>query len=457
MRTLFALALFMLSANVIAADINGDGAVDRADLDIMRAAFYGYDARADLNGDGKVNFADLALLKGAMSGGSAAAVPLVAPNVTLLPATQDVGPNGTLVLDMFMDFTEEPTLGGGVDTTFDPAVLNFVSFVFDPALGDDPSFRRQPNLESPGVLNALAFGNFDGLSGPSRVGTFTFSVNTVLGPTPITIAADQADGVAGPFVSIITFLPMNVVFNSAQGNVRGAEITVTPSPVNLGSVRQGQTEQVAVTVSNSGLATLTTGVVGSTDPIAPPFAIAGNACNNRNLAPAASCTLNVRLTGSGTPGARNDSFNVPSNATNNPNVIVPTTGNIVQRVSVQPIQGITTTTASCTNQTTGQTVNINLAGATSLNCETAGLSPLAPGSVVVIQINGTRSAGPMVGGTVRSMGLTLVQCQNLTTGQNRNFDPAPPGPAPRNWNCLGGGWTAAPGNSVRMTVRGAAD
>jgi hypothetical protein len=456
MRTLFALALIMLSANATAADLNGDGAVDRADLEIMRAAFYGHDVRADLNHDGRVNFADLALLKAAMTGAAAASVPLVAPNVTLLPSTQDVGRNGTLVLDLFMDFTQEATLGGGVDTTFDPAVLTFVSFVFDPALGDDPAFRRQPNLEAPGVLNALAFGSFEGLTGPSRVGTFTFSVSAVLGLTPLTIASDQANGIAGPFVSLITFLPMNVVFNSAQANVRGPEITA-PALVDLGNVRQGQTEQQVVTLTNSGLTALTTGMIGNSDPLAAPFSIANNTCNNRNLAPAASCTLNVRLQGGASLGTKNESFNVPSNATNNPNVTVPVTGNVVQRVGVQPISGIATTTASCTNQTTGQTVNITLNGATSLNCETAGLSPLAPNSTVIIQINGTRSAGPTVGGTVRSMGLTLVQCQNVTTGQNRNFDPAPPGPNPRNWNCLGGGWTATAGQSVRMTVRGAAD
>ena len=60
MRTLVALLFCMLSATAsAAADLNGDGAVDRADLEVMRAAFYKHDARADLNHDGIVNFADL--------------------------------------------------------------------------------------------------------------------------------------------------------------------------------------------------------------------------------------------------------------------------------------------------------------------------------------------------------------------------------------------------------------
>jgi hypothetical protein len=133
------------------------------------------------------------------------------------------------------------------------------------------------------------------------------------------------------------------------------------------------------------------------------------------------------------------------------------TGTVVQKVGVDPIQGITSTTAQCTNQTTGQSVGITLSGATSLDCENAGLSPVSPGNTIIIQINGTRSTGNVVGGTLRSMGLNQVTCQNVTTGQSRQFDPPPPGTTPRNWNCLGGGWSATHGQQVRMTVRGPAD
>ena len=233
-------------------------------------------------------------------------------------------------------------------------------------------------------------------------------------------------------------------------------ISPSPSPVAFGNVRMGQVEQKVLTVTNTGVANLTIGTVGNSNPLAAPFSITANTCNNANLAPNTSCTLNVRLNGT-TQGAKNDSFNIPSNDPDSPNLTVNVNGTVVQKVGVTSIAGITTTTAVCTNQNTGQVVNITLSGATSLNCETAGLTPVAPGHTVIIQINGTRTSGAVVGGTLRSEGLTLVQCQNLTTGQNRNFDPAPPGPNPRNWNCLGGGWTAANGNSVRMTVRGAAD
>ena len=45
------------------ADLNGDGAVNFADLGILKSVFFTADANSDLNGDGAVNFADLGILK----------------------------------------------------------------------------------------------------------------------------------------------------------------------------------------------------------------------------------------------------------------------------------------------------------------------------------------------------------------------------------------------------------
>lgn len=41
-------------------DVNGDGTVDCADLNLVRAAFHAYNSRADFNGDGVVDIRDLA-------------------------------------------------------------------------------------------------------------------------------------------------------------------------------------------------------------------------------------------------------------------------------------------------------------------------------------------------------------------------------------------------------------
>jgi hypothetical protein len=300
---------------------------------------------------------------------------------------------------------------------------------------------------SPGYYDGEYWGGNIGLTVPFQTGA------TVGAPVSFYLLVLDEDG-----VTVNRTLVSKSWILRADGTLTNVFPVISPSPaaIDLGNVRQAQVEQQTLTVRNTGSANLMTGQVGSNDPIAPPFSITNNTCNNRNLAPNATCTLNVRLTGN-TLGAKSDSFNIPSNDPVTPNLIVNVTGTVVQKVGVASIAGIATTTAKCTNQNTGQSVNITLSGATSLNCETAGLTPVAPGHTVIIQINGTRVSGSVVGGTLRSEGLTLVQCQNLTTGQNRNFDPAPPGPNPRNWNCLGGGWTAATGNSVRMTVRGPAD
>jgi hypothetical protein len=449
-----ALGLLLLSGTGFAHDLNGDGVVDRKDLDVMIGSFYTHDARADLDGDGNVNFRDLAILKHAMGGSAEAMAPAVAPNISLLPAAQGAGKNSSLTLDLWMDFSQEATLGGGVDTFFDPDRLRFLSFTFDPALGDDPAFRREPDMEAPGVLSSLAFGSFTGLSGPARVGTFTFATRGLAGSSALTMAAD-VDGVGGPFVSAVTLQVMTVVFNPASVKI-GSSISLIPGAIEFGNVRLGQFEQNTLTVKNIGTASVTIGRIGSTDPIAPPFSISSNDCNNRTLAPTATCTVNVRLGGT-SQGLKTDRFNIPSNAPDTPNILASVSGLIVPKVGVTSIAGITTTTATCTNENTGQSVNIQLAGATSLNCETSGLSPVAPGASVSVTINGTRSSGNVVGATVRSMGLNIVQCQDLTNGQNRNFDPDPPGPDPRNWNCRNGNWIPQSGDQIRMTVRGPAD
>jgi hypothetical protein len=299
---------------------------------------------------------------------------------------------------------------------------------------------------SPGYYDGENWGGDIGFTVPFQTGA------TVGKPVTFYLLVLDDDG-----VTVNRTLVANSWLLAASGTLTNVlpNISPTPASIDLGNVRMGQTEQQTLTVTNTGIANLMTGVVGNTDPLAPPFAISNNTCNNRNLAPSATCTLKVRLSGT-SQGAKSDSFNIPSNDPDTPSLTVSVSGTVVQKLGVASIAGIATTTAVCTNQNTGQNVNITLSGATSLNCETAGLTA-APGNTVIVQINGTRSSGSKVGGVVKSMGLTLVQCQNLTTGQNRNFDPAPPGPNPRNWNCLGGGWTATNGQSVRMTVRGAAD
>lgn len=141
--------------------------------------------------------------------------------VPVPPAEVQVGDDVTLVLKM--DFSADKTLGGGVDVQFDPSVVTFVSFTFNPSFPDDQAFRRQPDVRPGGVLNSLAFGNFNGISS-GTVGTFVFRA-VGAGTSNNELLGDGRPGdnevVAGPFYSAVTFLPQEVSFN-------GAVITVVP-------------------------------------------------------------------------------------------------------------------------------------------------------------------------------------------------------------------------------------
>lgn len=143
-----------------------------------------------------------------------------AVSISLSPLTSS-GPLGNQVsLQLNMDFSADPTLGGGVDITFDSSLLSFVSFTFDPTLGDDPSLQRQPDV-TPGLLTGLGFGNFNGLSGPSVVGTLIF--NTLAHGTAQLSLADNASPV-GPFYSANTS-------NQQTVDYTGASVSISPVPL----------------------------------------------------------------------------------------------------------------------------------------------------------------------------------------------------------------------------------
>jgi hypothetical protein len=134
-------------------------------------------------------------------------------SLTALPAALTVGQAFELRLDF--DFSADPTLGGGVDLAYDVSLLQYTGFVFSPTLGDDPSFRRQPDA-GPDRLVGLAFGNFNGLRGPGEVGRFSFTA-LAAGVASLNLEANVAP--AGAFISLQTFSPQAVAFGSTQVQV----------------------------------------------------------------------------------------------------------------------------------------------------------------------------------------------------------------------------------------------
>lgn len=147
-----------------------------------------------------------------------------AATVSLSPSSQNIALGNPFSLQLNMDFTGDPTLGGGIDIFYDSSLLTFVSFSFNPGLGDDTGQQRQPDVLT-NELNGLAFGNFAGLSGPSLVGTLTF--NTIGAGTALFTMADN-DLPAGGFFSAATYDPQSVTYQGASANV-----TAVPIPAAL--------------------------------------------------------------------------------------------------------------------------------------------------------------------------------------------------------------------------------
>jgi len=127
-----------------------------------------------------------------------------------------------ITLDVLMDFTGDPTVGGGTDIFYDASVLSFQSFDFGTTtLTLDPSFSRSPDVLS-NELEGLAFGNFGGLSGPGIVGTLTFQAIAV---GDITLSMAETDNLlaGGAFTSATTFGPQAVSFGTA-------DVSIVPVP-----------------------------------------------------------------------------------------------------------------------------------------------------------------------------------------------------------------------------------
>lgn len=132
-------------------------------------------------------------------------------SIVLSPSAVEVDVGDTISLDLIADFSDDPTIGGGVDIKFDSTSLQFESWVAA-GLGI-PDFVREPDL-SDGHLSGIAFGDFGGVSG-GLIGTVTFSV--VGGSSSITVGDTQS--LAGPFVSATTFQAQVVDFGGTRVNL----------------------------------------------------------------------------------------------------------------------------------------------------------------------------------------------------------------------------------------------
>ncbi|WP_239058978.1 PEP-CTERM sorting domain-containing protein [Colwellia sp. Arc7-D] len=150
--------------------------------------------------------------------------------ITLSPTTivTNLNDGDFITMDILIDFTAEPTIGGGFDIVFDPLALGFQNLLIPPFA--DPLFFRPPDL-FPGLLSGWAFGDFNGLTGSAVLGSITFQVLSTMGAST-SVSTQENLFPVGPFVSAVTFRPMPVTFNSIDLTRASAPPTV-PEPSTL--------------------------------------------------------------------------------------------------------------------------------------------------------------------------------------------------------------------------------
>jgi len=112
-----------------------------------------------------------------------------------------------------------------------------------------------------------------------------------------------------------------VIFNVSGTGISASapEITVTDSvnpendlQVPFGEVTVMNSSDRVITISNDGTMNLDIGQIAVSNPLAAPFSVMNDTCSNQTVVPAANCSLTVRFTPP-SPGASNDSFDIPSN------------------------------------------------------------------------------------------------------------------------------------------------
>ena len=148
--------------------------------------------------------------------------------ISLSPHNETVVLGDNLFVNLYMDFSDEPTLGGGLDITYDNSYIDFLSFSFDEnflSLSDSsmtcPGAAFCTPVDQWNSVSNIAFGNFNGISGPALVGTAVFQT-TATGYT--TILTTATSGSAGPFVALSTYAPQSVTF-------AGTNVTVSAVPL----------------------------------------------------------------------------------------------------------------------------------------------------------------------------------------------------------------------------------
>jgi len=160
-----------------------------------------------------------------------------AASISLIPQVSTVQTGNGFAVDLVMDFSDEATLGGGVDVNYDNGFVMFDSFTYDSAFLSitDPLFTCPgagscSSIDQLNTVSNIAFGNFNGIGGIFTVGTLEF---TAIADGNIDLFLSSTLGQAGPFVSANTFAPMTVTYNGAT------VVSAVPLPASIWLLMSG--------------------------------------------------------------------------------------------------------------------------------------------------------------------------------------------------------------------------
>lgn len=123
-----------------------------------------------------------------------------------------------ITLDIFFDFTGEPTLGGGFNVFYTASQLDFLTY--DIADFGEPAFNRAPDVAEDGVLLGASVGDYEAL----EFGLLAQMSFLVTGNSGFSIELRNAPGLGGAWISAIDFVTL---VTPTFGRIDG----VSPVPV----------------------------------------------------------------------------------------------------------------------------------------------------------------------------------------------------------------------------------
>ena len=132
-----------------------------------------------------------------------------------------------------------------------------------------------------------------------------------------------------------------------------AQINVSSRHIANGNVVLNNISDQTISIQNTGSGSLTIGQIAQANPLAPPFSIVSDACSGQAVQPSATCSFNVRFDPT-SQGTFTDSFDIPSDATNENSVTVDVSGSgNALRVAINQVN-----TTSCSTGVLELIVNV---------------------------------------------------------------------------------------------------